>query len=60
MDPIEDMAEKKMSPTALAERLFMMARIWLLEFPYNALAMATIDDHLFISPKSWLQPKFQR
>ena len=31
MDPVEDMAEKKISPLALAETLFIMARIWLLE-----------------------------
>jgi hypothetical protein len=41
MDPKEDMAEKKkFHLPALAESLFMMARIWLLELLYLALAMA--------------------
>ena len=39
MDPVEDMAEKKISPPALAEPLFIMARIWLLELIYDARAM---------------------
>ena len=42
MDPKEDMAEKKFHLPALAESLFMMARIWLLELLYHALAMAAI------------------
>ena len=41
IDPkLEDMAEKKTHLPALAESLFMMARIWLLELLYLALAMA--------------------
>ena len=43
MNPIEDMAEKKMSPPALAEPLFMMARIWIMKLLYHALAMAAIQ-----------------
>ena len=43
MDPKEDMAEEeKIHLPALAESLFMMARIWLLELLYHALAMAAI------------------
>ena len=40
MDPKEVMAEKKFHLPALAELLFMMARIWLLGLLYLALAMA--------------------
>ena len=40
MDPVEDMIEKKNHLPALAEPLFMMARIWLLELLYDAMAMA--------------------
>jgi hypothetical protein len=42
MDPKEDMAGKKFHLPALAESLSMMARIWLLELLYHALAMAVI------------------
>ena len=42
MDPKEDMADKKFHLHALAASLFMMARIWLLELLYHALAMAAI------------------
>ena len=40
MDPVEDMAETKFHLPALAELLFMMARIWLLELLYDVIAMA--------------------
>ena len=39
MDPKEDMAEQKFHLPALAESLFMMARIWLLELLYDAMVM---------------------
>ena len=42
MDPKEDMGENKFHFPALAESLFMIARIWLLELLYHVLAMAAI------------------
>ena len=58
MDPIENIPEKEISPPALAELLFMLERIWVLELS-NIGDGSYINDHKFISPKSWLQQKSQ-
>ena len=40
MDPTETCQKRKFHLPALAELLFMLARIWVLELLYDAMAMA--------------------